>query len=218
MKKYILTIFFCFALYAATAQTLNIKTGATFSKMSWTNSMASNTLFDKEYFGFITTFGVDYLQKKFFMLSSNIGYVNIGGNGTVLAVDPIHPMNDKMIDIRTTLHFFTSNTLALFKFKIGKSISPFIGFGPRLDYLVKYKEDAGLLVQFDDIKNLNKMQYGFIGVAGINYNMNKFRIGLEFQYNYTFTKLVNFTSQWNVKNELSVRYYNVAASIGYKIK
>ncbi len=218
MKRYILTFLFFVCLFSAKAQTFNVKTGPAFSKINWYNSLSGDNPYYKNYVGMTATFGIDYLQKKNFMLSSNMGYILLGGKGEILSVDPGNPNNNKMIDVLTSLHFLTLNTTASFKFKLGNKIAPYIGFGPRLNYLISYNESVAFLSQFEKADNLHKVIFGFMGTAGIHYRVSNFQLGLEFQYNYNLNSLVDSRSQWNVENKISLEDYAVAFSFGYIIK
>lgn len=218
MKKTILLGIFSIFFLTANTQIVTFTIGPTFSKMKWENPGASTeSIFDQTYIGFYTSLGLDYLQKKGFSLSSNIGYFTNGGKGIVSFSDETGSIIGDTI-ITTKLNFFTLNTVAKYAFMTERKVSPFVGAGIGLNYLVSYDEDIGFLKQFDEVDELNIIQWGLIGKAGVNFNLNKIRLGAEFMYNYNLNDLVNYEGLHGWSNKINVSYYSVLFSVGYKLK
>jgi outer membrane protein W len=218
MKKYQLLLFFTVFCLAASSQIVNLKVGPTFSQMTWENSVAStDTYFNENYVGFYASLGLDYLQKKGFSLNSNIGYLTNGGKGTVNYSDEMGNIVGDTTQT-TKLHFFTLNTIAKYNFITEKKISPFLGLGVGLNYLIAYEENVKLLEQFDEIDEMNIMLWGLIGTAGLNFNLNKVRLGMEFMYNYNLNKLIDYEGITGFSNQVSVNYFSVLFSVGYRLK
>ena len=212
----IFIVFVVFSLNGYT-QVINIKAGPAFSGMKWENSLAStDDYFNEIYVGFYTAIGLDYLQKKGFSLSSNIGYFTNGGKGTFRFLDELGVSRDTTQI--TKLQFFTLNTLANYHFFAEKTLSPFIGLGIGLNYQVSYDENVKLLEQFDEEDELNIILWGLIGKAGINVNLDHFRVGMEFMYNYNLNKLVDYEGMPGFSNQVSVNYFSVLFSVGYRLK
>ncbi len=216
-RKLLITFLICLSFQFTSAQSVKLTLGPTFSKMEWKNSMSNNTLFDENYTGFTSMLGVDYLKSKFFFLSSNLGYSNYGGKGTIhVTTQTGEPWITEM-EQKTSLHMLSINTLAHIKFSFG-SLTPFLGLGPRLDYLVSYEEEVSLLKQFEDDGGLNRVLFGINSTAGLQYQVRSFEFGLLFQYNYNFNNMVDYTSQWDVTNEIELGVFIVALSVGYQLK
>lgn len=218
MKKQLLLTLLTVCFLTVSAQIVNLKVGPTVSNMKWENSLVStDTYFDENYVGFYATVGLDYLQKKGFGLSSNIGYFTNGGKGTVDTSDETGNIIGDTSQT-TKLNFFTLNTIAKYNFIAEKKISPFIGLGIGLNYLISYDEDSKFLEEYDKIDELNIMLWGLIGTAGLNVDLNKIRLGAEFMYNYNLNKLVDFTGAPGFSNQISVNYFSVLFSVGYRLR
>jgi hypothetical protein len=217
MKKTILLGIFSIFLLTAQTQIVTFTIGPTFSKMNWDYSHSStDPNVDETYLGFYTSLGLDYLQKKGFSLSSNIGYFTNGGKEMISLSDEMgNILGDTTFT--TKLNFFTLNTLAKYNFLADKKLSPYVGVGIGLNYLVSYDEDLVSLKQYDEIDELNILLWGLIGKAGVNFNLNKIRLGAEFICNYNLNDLVNYEGMPGFSNKITVNYYSVLFSVGYKL-
>ncbi len=218
MKKHLFSILFSAYFLTTSAQIVSFEIGPSFSQMKWENSLVStDKYFNENYVGFYTAIGLDYLQKKGFSLSSNIGYFTNGGKG---AIDYTDEHGNIIGDTAQTtkLNFFTLNTMAKYNFMAEKKISPFVGLGVGLNYLISYDENVKFLEQFDEIDALNIMLLGLIGTAGLNVNLNKLRVGVELMYNYNLNKLVDYTGTPGISNRISVNYGALLLSVGYRLK
>jgi len=214
-----LLLFLCLIIGATlNAQIINVKAGPTFSAMAWENSLAStDDYFSKGYTGFYATVGFDYLQKKGFSLSSNIGYNSNGGKGTVNYSDEQGNIIGDTSQV-TKLQFFTLNTLVNYHFRAEKTISPFIGLGIGMNYLVSYDENMKLLEQFDEADELNIILWGLIGTTGLKMNLDHFVVGMEFMYNYNLNRLVDYEGMLGFSNQVAVNYGALLFSVGYRLK
>lgn len=217
LKRSVLIVSFCISVLSLGAQIVNFSAGPTFSKLNWYNSFVSNSNpYGERYVGFSSTMGIDYLQKQHFELSSSLGYLQNGGFGSAHGIKPNN--EDTIIDVRTTVSFITTINTARTKIQIGKKMTPFLGLGFRIDYLVSYNESVGLLDQFDEINELNRIILGIVGEAGLKYDLKKWQFSFRFQYNYGMNKLVDYEAQPDYKNEISVDYFGTLISVGYRIK
>lgn len=217
MKRIAVTlILLVFGFTLSYGQIVALKVGPVFSKMEWKNSLVHSTAFEEGYTGFAVIAGMDYLLKKHFCLATDLGYINSGGKGTIITTDPAgNPLED--VEIKTNLHYLTFNTIGHFKFMLGEHIEPFIGLGPRIDYLVGYSEDAKLLKTFEEEDALDKVLYGFVGSAGFHYELEKLSFGVEYQYNFDMNKVVEYESELGVENEVELRCSPLLFTIGYRL-
>lgn len=206
-----------FFVVTARGQVVALKVGPVFSKLEYHNSMAHSTSFEDGYTGFATIAGIHYFLKKYFCLSTDLGYINSGGKGKTIIFDPYNPGDMHEVEIKTNLHYITFNTVAHFKILLGKHFEPFIGLGPRVDYLVGYSEDAKLMKQFEDAGELNKVVYGLVGVFGLHYELHKWVLGIEYQYFYDMNELVNYTSEYEVENELGLLCSPLLLTVGFNL-
>lgn len=195
-------------------QIINVRIGPSFSSLNWDNSLSDNQVFNKSIVGVNVQLGIDYLNFKYFNLSSNLGYIQKGGAGTILVASIQNPEGDNT-DVKSKLHFITTNTIFEAKIPILKFISPFIHAGPRLDYLLAYDENVNLLEGFEDINKLNKLIFGLIVGGGVDFNISKFKLGVALDYYWNFNKLVDFTSSTGFKNQIFDKTFTLNAQIGY---
>jgi hypothetical protein len=218
MKKIILLGIFSIAFLLAKTQVVTFKIGPTFSQINGERSFVSTESYlDENYVGFYTSLGLDYLQKKGFSLSSNIGFYTTGGKDTVKLSDEMgNIIGDSTFT--TKLDFITLNTIAKYNFIAEKKVSPFVGLGIGLNYLVSYDDDFKILDNFDRSDELNILLWGLIGTAGVNIDLNKIRLGAEFMYNYNLNKMIDYESIGGTSTQLRVNYYSVLFSVGYKLK
>lgn len=216
MRVTILTIFFCLIVACSFGQTINVRIGPSISCLNWDNSVTDETVFDKSIIGIDVILGIDYVNFKYFNLSSNFGYIQKGGSGTMLIAAIQNPEEVTSTDVRTKLNFLTVNTIFEAKLPIKNFLIPFIHAGPKLDYLLSFNENVNLLKQFDNQNELNKFIYGLIVGAGIDFKITKFKLGVSFDYYWNFNKLVDFTSSLGVKNRISDKTFTLTAQLGYK--
>jgi len=219
MKKLLLSIAIFVCVFNVNSQTLKLKSGPSITEMKWNHS---DDFYSKKQIGFHSSAGIEYLNKNLFSLSSCIGYSRIGGDGSIEITTIEEPEGAGTMDTKTKLDILLLNTTINFKYSINK-ISPYIGLGPKFEYLISYDENITFLKTFENSENLNKMIYGILGIAGVNYELEKIRIGIEFNYNYNLNKLIDYSFyspflQQEIKNEISYSYLSFLFIIGYKIK
>ena len=209
-------LFFSLFLFGPTlfSQTIFFKIGTSFSKLTWYNSMIGKKPFNKGIVGLNAMAGVNYLNYKYFYLSSNVGFIQKGGSQNVIITDNV---GDSIGTTKETekLNYLTINTTFNLKIPIKKVIEPYLFAGPRLDYLITYKENFGLLKQFDDIGKLNKFSYGLLLGGGVNCNIKKFRFGIALDYYLNINKQINYTSN-GFTNKLFDNTFAINALFGYK--
>ena len=215
MKTRFLLFLFIFLGSTLTGQTIYLKTGPTFSKLTWNNSMINKNTFNKGIVGFDAIIGVNYLNFKYLCLSSNIGFIQKGGSQNVIMTNEL---GDSIATIKEILklNYLTINTTFNLKIPIIKFLEPYIVAGPRLDYLIRYKENVVFLKQFEDVGKLSKISYGILLGCGINCTITKFRLGIAFDYYFNINKQVDFVSSSGVTNTIFDKTYAINALIGYK--
>jgi hypothetical protein len=213
MKKSLL--FFSLTIIASVvhSQTLFVKLGPSFSHIYYRPSFEKlYSQVEKGMIGFDAIVGVNYLQLKYFNVSSGIGYITEGGSESyhLSQNDPSFP-NYKII-----LNFLTVNTTFNFKVPIKNIVEPYVFAGPRLDYLASYTDGSwDLLLNYEKNGKLNKLIYGAIFGGGINVMIKRFRVGLDFDYYYNLNKLVDYEKKWGPE-QFSSDVYAINAFFGYK--
>ncbi len=172
-------------------QTLNIQGGTSISKLDWKIGTQDIEPFKQILIGYSVFAGIDYFDKTYFNLSSNLGFIRKGGKGTFTITNQLGEPIDEFTQ-KVKLDYVTVNTTFDIKYPIRNKIIPFISVGPRIDYLINYsKEIDGL----NDINALEKYNIGLILGGGIKYNFSKIQIGLRADYYLNFNKIADWPAE-----------------------
>ncbi|MDR2039520.1 MAG: PorT family protein [Bacteroidales bacterium] len=190
MKNLKLLVLGLFLSNLTFGQVVKIQTGTTFSKLDWVIGNSAFALFNETLVGYSIFAGMDYFEKKYFNLSSNLGFIQKGGKET-------HSLRNESGDflkktINAKLDYITINTVLDIKYPIKNNISPFISFGPRFDYLINYDEVFDGLNEMDALK---KYSIGLILGGGLKYDLSKIQIGLRADYYLNFHKITDIPTQ-----------------------
>ena len=155
-------------------------------------------------FGYSFLVGTDYLENKWFYLSSEIGYNGIGGKD----VDTfIQGKNINISERRDYIHFNTT-----FRAYIRRSgLTLFGGLGPYTNVLTSPKSFSSEL--YKPFYELKTFHLGSKGEIGITQQINKFKVGLVGAYLFSMTPLAS-SSYLSLKNNA----YSLSISAGYRIR
>ena len=199
----------------ANGQIIQVQGGTSISKLDWNLDGFYSDLFSETLIGYSVFTGIDYLDKQYFNLSSNMGVVRKGGKDKIKYADqsglPVQTLTEK-----ATLDYLSINTTIDFKYRIKETIFPFISFGPRFDYLLNSGKHFDALKKSDILKNTS---IGLILGGGLKYNISNLQFGLRADYYLDFTKVANWTTE-NSENvgKISVNTFTINLSIGYRLK
>jgi len=215
MKKAgLLLIVLTIAIFA-NAQIVKIQGGASISKLDWQPKGTNFSFWDETLTSYSIFAGIDYLDKSYFNLSSNIGMIRKGGKGEVGVFDYGGIPSLYFTEI-LTLDYLSLNTTIDFKYRIRETITPFIGFGPHLDYLLKHSS------HFDEVKKLgefNDISFGLIFGGGLKYDISDFQFGLRADYYLDFKKVAEWTIEdTGMGGKISVNTFTLCLSVGYRVK
>jgi hypothetical protein len=181
-------------------QTINFQAG---TSMSSIKSKVSNLcscefpIYNKNIVGYSVSGGVNYMEKKYFNLSSNIGMISKGGRDFV---------NNEGETMKKYLfiNYITINTSIDFKYPIADKFIPYLSFGPRFD-----------ISPFDPHYN-NEYKMILFGLnlgGGIKYDLTKYQIGLRYDYYQNFTHLSNTIG---IKRDQHA--FDINMTFGYKLE
>jgi hypothetical protein len=217
MKRLIILSVIIFITSVVLCQTFSLQIGPSFSNLKWENSMIdeSHAHFNKTAIGFNAMIGVDYLKLKYLNLSSDFGFIRKGGRDDLWYAGLELYGEEEIITVK--MNYITLNTTLNFKVPIKDFVFPYVLVGPRIDYLLSYKEDLEFLKQFEDYGILNKFTYGMIAGAGIDFIIKQYIFGTGFEYYLNFNRIVNATSEWGVFNSINDRTFIIDAKIGYQL-
>jgi hypothetical protein len=203
----------------ANGQIVKIQGGTSISKLDWQfKGINVDSPWDETLIGYSIFAGIDYLDKSYFNLSSNIGMIRKGGQGAI----PLMDYGGKLIlnyTDKPTLDYLSLNTTIDFKYQIREAITPFIGFGPRFDYLLNNSR------HFDELKKLgefNDISFGLILGGGLKYDISDFQFGFRVDYYFDF-KNCKTIAEWTIEEtgmggKVSVNTFMLNLSIGYRLK
>lgn len=212
MKRLILLLSGVFCMFSVNAQTLNIQGGTTISNLDWElNEYQPN--YHRNIIGYSFFVGMDYLDKKYINLSSNIGFIRRGGMWDVELLD-VEKNFIMYYPEKATLDYLSANTLIEFKYPVTDRFIPFISIGPRVDFLVNrnarfevYKEEGFL----------NDVAYGILAGAGIKFVNGKSIIGFRFDYYADMNDIATYhVSVQTEPVEVKAKTFSLNLSYGYK--
>jgi hypothetical protein len=218
MKHCFIFLFVFLPIMTLFGQTFSLQIGPSFSKSTWENIwMTKHTLLQDKVIGTNASLGIEYWDRKYFNLSSSLGFIQKGGKDSIqLVFGPPEPIPLTFYKLR--LNYLTVNTCAIVKIPVRDVITPYLLAGPRIDYLVSYKEDAAIIKEYEDVDKINYLSYGFITGVGIKYKLDKVELGVVFNYLINLNNLVDFkwTSDGPTR-KVSDNTYTLNFQIGYKL-
>lgn len=198
-------------------QTIKIQGGTSFSKLDWQmKGMFTNSLYNETMIGYSIFAGLDYLDKQYYNLSTNIGMIRKGGQDEFALIDQNGELTGQTITEKSTLDYLSINTMVELKYRIKEMVTPFISFGPRFDYLVCHSSHFDNLEDFDELKSIS---VGLILGGGLKYDISNLQFGLRADYYLDFTKVAD----WSIENtgnsgEVTVNTFTLNLTIGYRLK
>ncbi len=213
MKRIPLLLVMLLFISYSYGQTFTVQAGPSFSRLDWKiniNSTDTN-LFNKILVGYSVFAGCDYLEKKYFNLSSNIGLIRKGGKDKL---DLINVSGENMGEqtVKATMDYITVNTTFDLKYPIKDKIIPYISLGPRFDYLMAHSKEINDL---DNSDELNKYNVGLILGGGVKYNLSKIQLGIQAHYYLNFEKIADKN---NMGGSVKDNTFIINLTIGYRLK
>jgi len=201
----------------ANGQIVKIQGGPSFSQLDLKLNLIDGGVYrnNETMVSYSVFAGVDYLEKKYFNLSSNIGMIRKRGRGA--GARDYGSGWQFGLSNKLSLDYLSMNTTMDFNYPI-KKISPFISVGPRFDYLLHSNNlPHAFADHFDAIK---KTSFGLILGGGLKYDISKLQFGLRADYNLDFSKKI---AEWPDLEtgsvcDILVNVFTVNLSIGYRLK
>ncbi|MDR2908063.1 MAG: PorT family protein [Bacteroidales bacterium] len=210
MKKsitFLITIALASTLHA---QILTLQGGPSISKLNWEleRFMTPTTIHDKTLVGYSVFAGMDYFDRTYFNISSNIGLIRKGGMHDV-------SLSEQSETDKLTLSYLSVNTTADFKYPVAKIYYPFVSIGPRLDYLAKHSQHFDIV---ESVNGFNAVSVGMILGAGVKVNTGNFQFGLRADYYLNFNPVADWENQSpDSSGKITGQTFTVSLSIGYKL-
>jgi hypothetical protein len=196
------------------SQIVNIEYGRNWSKLKWyIEDKYAN--YQETLNGNVVYIGIDYLNKKYYHISTNIGYLQKKGEKSYEQYYDEH--NTETIYGTTLLKQMTINTKIFLKYPIKEKWIPFLSIGPSIDVLLSTSNDR------DRISSVEPNMFGILLGGGISYSISKYQIGLSFDYCKYFGNFAvwdahptrtGFAPTEDIKSQTVIAGLN----IGYRIK
>jgi hypothetical protein len=181
---------------ASSAQLLNLQLGASFSKLNSVIGRMPTSFLDQTRIDPSVYIGVEYLENKYWSISTNLGYVRKGGKEPWSNVDSA----GNVISTSTaseTFNYLSVNTLFNFKYPIRERWTPFIGVGPRMDFLISHDHT---FQYFDNQGILQKKSYGVVAAVGVRGTFSTFLLGVRAEHLYNYNHLASDGVETNNTN------------------
>lgn len=200
----------------SSAQTIKLQGGTSFSKLDWELKGTNvDPFFSETFIGYSFFAGLDYLDKQYYNLSSNMGMIRKGGKGEVELTDINGDLIGETVTEKPTLDYFSINTTFDLKYRIKEAVSPFISIGPRLDYLVS---SSKIFDDLKDIDELNHLAIGMILGGGLKYDYSSLQFGLRADYYVDFTNVADWKiEETGIEGEVNVSTFTINLTIGYRL-
>ncbi|TWF39847.1 hypothetical protein FHW36_105287 [Chitinophaga polysaccharea] len=146
--------------------------------------------------------GIEYLHKKWFYLSSEVGYVALGERHTLLVGRPGGNMSwYNFAQVNTTFRARHLSPSAHTEF--------FAGAGPYLNILLNNNKKDHPLFEAYDTKTCNT---GIKTEAGIVRNINRFRVGLTGNYLLRLSPVAT-----SPHTKINYNVWGITLGLGYKL-
>jgi len=157
--------------------------------------------------------GLNYADKSWFNLSSQIGYIRKGGKDKIALWDEPGGMSNYTLQYKEGAGYLSVNTTFQLKKNIRRE-TYYIGAGPRVDFKLNTLENS---IEDEDsfhAFNSRTVLYGLKCEAGFNYTINKILLGINFSY------LPSFNKQIDTEYELYLRdrTFTLGIVVGYVLK
>lgn len=213
MKRIVLLLTVICFFFSAQAQTFNVQAGTSVSHFYWRLAPHTFRVFNENSPGYSFFVGMDYLERKYMNLSSNIGLIRKGGQMQLHVVNEAGEFTG-LTNSRATLDYISINTLIELKHPINEKIIPFFSVGPRVDLLLV---SSSQFTHLKDQDYLNNVNVGFIAGFGLKYNFIKSTIGIRFDHYTDINRVAKFTSPENEKvYEVDAKMFSLNLSFGYR--
>lgn len=199
----------------AHAQTFNIQAGTSISKLNWElSALNTKSIYNKTLLSYSALVGVNYIDKKYFNLSSNIGLIKRGGKANRYLNDSGGKLTGEVITEKPALDYLTFNTTIDLKYPLNEKLVSFISCGPRIDYLLNSSN------HFDILSNMNELEDVLLGAligGGVRYTKSNMQYGFRVDYYADLTNPAEWTVE-NVSGKVSLNTLTVNCTVGYKLK
>lgn len=202
MKK-IITILLLFLIVNVYSQAIKLSSGVFYTSLDLPVGVYDTKINVMPFF-----VGVDYWEHSNFMLSSEIGFLPIGGEEIISTWTGDSTIPIQSFVSKEKFNYLHLNTTFRYRILLQNNFSIYAGLGPKIDILVDSDKFGS-----EPYSDLYKMPKTFIGAKteiGAFYDFSKIRVGFNGTY------FLNIDSKQN-SIDYNHKAYGVLASLGYKL-
>ncbi len=185
-------------------QTIRIDNGLSISSMHSKNTDFLN----KSITSYHTSIGIDYLENKYYYLSSSIGLIRKGGK------EFVHLSNQDDVELKNSWNFLHIKTSIRLKAPLTNNFFVYAGIAPKIDILIDSPNFQDIFYPTLNYQ-LNKYSFGTDVELGAIKDIERFRIGLSLAYLINIGKVVNTPTQDVIKPRNNT--FLISLSLGYKL-
>lgn len=220
MKRTALILFASVMYFTVSAQTLRFNAGTSYSKLDWKyiGEAGEEQQYKDPIFGYSFSAGMEYLEHKYYSLSSDLLFYKSGGqyseeelNSNFIFISP-EKISLSYLSFGTSFNFNPINN----KFRLQLSL------GPRVDYVVAGAKESPY-DWIDQRDGLTKFNFGITAGIGLYYNRDNYIVGINSQYLNRMQKLADLQPSENTGLsyggvEATEQIFLFGVSLGFRIK
>lgn len=136
------------------------------------NGRGISGILDEENLAFSALFGIDYLERRNFYLTSEIGYYRDGGKSNVI-------IDNEIVETFEYWDYLHLTSSFRFKLPFRNGAHLYAGAGPKLDVLFGSRQFKNQLYnEYTDFKK-DRFSLGGKAEAGLVQDINRIRVGLN---------------------------------------
>ncbi len=194
-------------------QVITVQSGMALSKLDWQIGTFEQMAYSNYRSSVPVFIGVDYFNKKYVNLSSNIGYLEKGGEGAGITVSSNggNPVNLKS---EASLQYVSLNTCGELKYPLDKRLTVFANLGPRIDFLTGFNKTFRPI---NETNELNKISVGINYGVGVKCTINNTIVGISTNVYRNFNSIAKWSTSDNLQANINDRTYILLLSLGYNL-
>lgn len=195
-------------IMSSVAQVIKLDAGASFSSMQDDTSLHQ---FTGNNTGFTALLGIDWLEHKYFYLSSQVGYMATGGTDHVYLTNEDGLQSD-MLDWHMRRDNIHLNTTFRARVPFGR-FHAYVGVGPKLDIPLNVGMSDNLNMEYtptDVIFFQRDVMFGIKTEVGVSYDFEYVSLGINFSYLPDITRQASYLNQTTRNN-----IFTLGISLGY---
>ena len=214
VKKSLLLFIALLSLQLSFGQIVHVQLGPTISNLEWSVENIRRLGQDKTLMGRSAFIGLDYLNSRYFNLSTNIGYLQKGDRSDIAY---IKEDGEILLFPRMTalFEYFSVNTLCEIKLPIRHQLIPYISLGPRMDYMISYPQDFSFIEEMDE---LPQYTYGANVGGGVKLDFRRLQVGIRSDYYLNLSKMADWVSNGDDNWWMDDTTFLVNLTVGYKLR